>query len=498
MTDVRSFLVALALSAAAGAQTSCAWSNLGTGLPPSAQERIDTMVLFDDGSGLALYAAGGFTSLSGTPAASVAKWDGISWTALGGGLVGFVNQLCVFDDGSGPALYAAGSLGGFSVRRWTGAIWAPVIGGSTPAVPTSALAVFDTGSGPALYATTNDGFAPVKIVRWNGVTWSPVGTGTIAGTASTLAVINDGSGPALYAGGGFASIGGVPANNFARWDGTSWSAVGSSSPVLEVRAIAWFDDGTGPAIHVAGVGNPPMNGIARWNGTNWNPLGSGLGPVPVGFPPFFVEPTARALAVFDDGGGPALFVGGTFPTAGGVTAPGLARWNGSAWAGNGGTTSYALEVFDDGSGPALFAGGPTWSSFGTNANGLARFACNGASVSVSASQNGPGAPVYIANGNLQPDREYYNLFSLDVCPGGPGSGPAGYLGVCLNSSANLAFLNQQLLLPIGAQPFHFVAAASYAVSGPNFVAPITVDALCIEVTPTGIGSASEVRRIVVQ
>ena len=496
-TDVGSFFAALTLSAALGAQTPCAWSNLGTGLP-SLQDRIEAMVLFDDGSGLALYAAGGFTNVSGTPANSVAKWDGNAWTAVGGGFVGSVNDLCVFDDGTGPALYAAGSLSGFSVRRWTGTTWAPVSGGTTPAIPASALAVFDDGSGPALYATTYDGFASLKIVRWNGATWSPVGTGTIAGVGWTLAVIDDGSGPALYAGGSFASIGGVPAFNLARWDGTTWSAVGSNSPVLEVRSIAWFDDGTGPAMYVGGLGNPPMNGIARWDGTSWNPLGSGLGPVPVNFPPFFVEPTARALAVFDDGGGPALFVGGTFPTAGGVTAPGFARWNGSAWSGNGGTGSFALEVFDDGTGPALFAGGPAWSSFGINANGIARYACNGASLSVSASQNGSGAPVFLANANLQPEREYYNLFSLDLCPGGPGSGPATYLGLCLNTSANLAFLTQQLLLPVGAQPFHFVASTSYSILGPYVVGPITVDALCIEVTATGIGSASQVRRIVVQ
>jgi hypothetical protein len=493
----RLLLAILTLSAALAAQTPCAWSALGTGMTVSAGDRIETMALFDDGSGLALYVAGGFTNISGTPANSVARWNGTSWTAVGAGLVGFVNDLCVFDDGTGPALYAAGSFGGFGVSRWTGTAWVPVSGGATPAVPTAALAAFDDGSGSALYATTYNGLAPLKIVRWNGATWTPVGTGTMAGVGWTLEVIDDGSGPALYAGGSFAAIGGVPASNLARWDGTAWSAVGGSSPVLEVRAITRFDDGTGPALYVGGLGNAPMNGIARWDGTTWNPLGSGLGPVPVNFPPFFVQPTARALAAFDDGGGPALFVGGMFPTAGGVAAPGLARWNGGGWSANGGTETFALEVFDDGSGPALFAGGHTSSQFGVNAQGIARFGCNG-SPSLTASQNGPGLPLFIGNANLQAGSEYYNLFSLDVCGGGPGSGPPAYFGLCATSSANLAFLWQQVLLPVGSPPFHFVAPTSYAIWGPYFVAPITVDALCIEVTPAGIVSNSPVLRLIVQ
>jgi hypothetical protein len=190
-------------------------------------------------------------------------------------------------------------------------------------------------------------------------------------------------------------------------------------------------------------------------------------------------------------------VGGTFPTAGGVTIPGLARWDGSSWSGNGGTTSFALGVFDDGSGPALFAGGPTWSTYGINTHGIARLPCNG-SLSLSLSQNGAGGPVFIANANLQPGREYFNLFSLDLCPGGPGGGPATYLGLCLTSSANLSFLGQQIVLPIGSPPFHFVAPASYAIWGPFAVSPITVDALCLEVTAAGIGAVSPVQRLVVQ
>src|SRR6185295_13493208 len=64
--------------------------------------------------------------------------------------------------------------------------------------------------------------------------------------------------------------------------------------------------------------------------------------------------SANAMAVFNDGSGPALFVGGAFTTAGGNAASRIAKWNGLAWnnlgAGVNGGAVAALTVFDDGDG----------------------------------------------------------------------------------------------------------------------------------------------------
>jgi hypothetical protein len=43
------------------------------------------------------------------------------------------------------------------------------------------------------------------------------------------------------------------------------------------------------------------------------------------------SPGVTSLAVFDDGSGPALYVAGAFPTAGGVEASNIAKWDGSRW-----------------------------------------------------------------------------------------------------------------------------------------------------------------------
>ncbi len=89
--------------------------------------------------------------------------------------------------------------------------------------------------------------------------------------------------------------------------------------------MAVFDDGSGPALYVGGsfntAGGASVNNIARWDGQTWSPLGAGL------------DSSVAVMIVFDDGlgGGPALYVGGWFENAGGRPAHNIAKWDGKAW-----------------------------------------------------------------------------------------------------------------------------------------------------------------------
>ena len=47
-----------------------------------------------------------------------------------------------------------------------------------------------------------------------------------------------------------------------------------------------------------------------------------------------------SLTVFDDGTGPALYAGGRFSEAGGVSVNSLARWDGEEWSDVGGGDDY--------------------------------------------------------------------------------------------------------------------------------------------------------------
>ena len=353
-----------------------AWSPLGTGVTNSfGSGSVHALLVHDDGSGAALYAAGDFTLAGGTPASGIARWDGASWSAVGTNVGTPAYALAVHDDGSGPALHAGG---GFGVKRWNGASWVPL--GAWVNSPVRSLESLDLGAGARLYAGREadpTGWNPVDtLLAWDGAGWTPLGSGVDSANVPypivrALHGFDDGSGAALFVGGWFVEAGGAPAHHVARWDGAGWSSLGQGDGLDFVpHAFAVHDDGTGPALYAGGTRAMPdgtsRTRIARLDGASWSPLGGGID-TPGG---------VRALAAHDDGSGPALYVGGAFGAAGGAPSPYLARWNGTVWSAVGGALDgyvQALVVHDDGTGPALYAGGSFTHAGGVAADRIARW-----------------------------------------------------------------------------------------------------------------------------
>jgi hypothetical protein len=374
------------------------WSTLAGPGSAGMDLLVNALTVFDDGTGPSLYAGGYFNTAGGAPVNRIARWDGLSWSALtapgGTGVNGEVWALTVFDDGTGPALYAGGNFitaGGEVVNRvarWDGSSWSPLGSGVSSTV--RAITVFDDGAGPALYAGGNfitaGGEVVNRIARWDGANWSPLtgpnGTG-VSGVSGfsvlDLKVFDDGTGPALYAGGGFTVAGGESANGFARWDGCSWSTLigpNGSQSNDRVDALAVFDDGSGPGLYAGGLfptaGDESSNLIVRWDGSGWSPL--------AGATEVRLSNRVEALTVFDDGSGPSLYTGGRFTAAGSMTMNGIARWNGVSWSALTGPSGigvnnrvHALTIFDDGSGPALYAGGMFTTAGGVTVDRIARW-----------------------------------------------------------------------------------------------------------------------------
>jgi hypothetical protein len=347
----------------------------------SGNTQVRALAVFDDGGGARLHVGGAFTLAGDVVANRIAKWDGASWDALAVRMEGSVESLAVYDDGSGPALHAggaflhAGSTEAHRIAKWKGGRWSDLDGGTSADAPSfepavHALAVHDDGLGPALYAggtfTQAGGTAANYVARWDGASWSPLGSG-MNGVVNALAVFDDGSGAVLVSG----SSG--PPHYIARWNGSSWSPMqgGMGGPVL---ALVAFDDGSGPALYAGGefsvAGGEVVNQVAKWDGSDWTALAGGMS---FQFP--YEEAVVHALAVFDDGSGPALYAGGQFDRAGGVSVVGIARWDGSSWSSPGaiGGTVHALAAFDDGTGPALYAGGDFTIAGGLAANRIARW-----------------------------------------------------------------------------------------------------------------------------
>jgi len=354
---------------------------------------VFALVVFDDDTGPALYLGGQFTQAGGIPASRIARWNGSAWSSLGLGLGFNCRALTVFDDGLGSALYAAGSFleaGGSPanrIARWDGSAWSPLGDGVSSGI--SAMSVYDDGSGPALYVggsfSTAGDVEAVRIARWDGVTWSALNNDP-NDTVDTITVTDHDGDEHIYVGGSFTAIGNQNLNRIAMWDGSAWhpligingNGVGGGFPDTQVNAITIFDDGTGSAVYVGGnftgASGVGTSNIARWDGQSWSPL---VGPNGQG-----VNGLVHAIVVHDDGSGPALYVGGRFTTAGGLTANRVARWDGSAWSALGTGTNndvYAMTVYDDGSGPALYAAGRFTSAGGQPAARIARW--NGATWS---------------------------------------------------------------------------------------------------------------------
>jgi hypothetical protein len=190
---------------------------------------------------------------------------------------------------------------------------------------------------------TAGGVPANHVAKWStpAHTWSSLGVGLnngVEGGSINALVVN---GSDLYVGGGFDTAGGIPAYHVAKWSTTTqtWSALGGGVGFF-VRALAV----KGTQLYAGGEYAGCANCVARWNGKSWSPIGSGASGVPG---------NVYTLAVK----GSDLYVGGAFTTvttAEGVSVPAnhIAKWNGSGWStlGSGagrpvpGDAVYALAV----------------------------------------------------------------------------------------------------------------------------------------------------------
>jgi hypothetical protein len=179
-----------------------------------------------------------------------------------------------------------------------------------------------------------------NLARWNGSVWSPLGLG-VDGPVRSLAAAPNGD---LIVSGSFANAGGAPANHVARWDGQAWSTLGGGLP-SQVNSIAV---GTNGDIMVCPAG---ITGASRFDGTNWTSVQF---PTANAFPLtvaaltngdfafggiFFNMPTQVGMVLYS--GGVVTAVAGAMSVVqrlfladdGSVFAygPGLRRWDGTTW-----------------------------------------------------------------------------------------------------------------------------------------------------------------------
>ena len=126
---------------------------------------------------------GDFDLAGGLPVSGIAKWDGVSWNDLQGGV-------------------------------WQDIITAPI------------LAMDIDRDGKIIVGgefTLAGGQCASRVAVWDGTGWSGLGASTSVDGIIT-AIISDRKG-GYYASGGFVCAGGQVVNHIAHWDGTTWSGL---------------------------------------------------------------------------------------------------------------------------------------------------------------------------------------------------------------------------------------------------------------------------------
>jgi len=386
-----------------------AWSNVGAG--PGADHSPRGIGEYDDGSGHGneLWIGGDLTAINGVATPKLAVWDGANWRVPGvvqgiSATYPGVSALRGWNDGvhPRPVLAAGGNFKRAGVTPanyvaiWDGVSWSALASGTDNQVQELATWIDPVSGVDSLYAggafTTAGGVSSRGIARWDGSAWSALGSGVDGGVSAIVATdAPQLGGPSLFVGGYYPSASGLSTNSIARWDGSTWHALGGgvafSGSYGGVSALIVWDDPSspaGPELFVGGgfdaAGGVSTNWAARWDGASWSAMDAGLNAISPGL--------IGGFAIYNAGAGNQLFAVDYYGE--------LLRWDGTTWMLVSGAPTQpappSMLVYDDGTGPAIYTGnsrwnGVSWSSLGQlNVNGFVS-----AHASLSSRLGGPSA-----------------------------------------------------------------------------------------------------------
>ena len=170
-----------------------------------------------------------------------------------------------------------------STQTWTWSALGTGLSITTGTLSVQAIECIGTDVYVGGFFTTAGGVTVNNIARWNGSAWSALGSGTNKGVTSLKA-----SGTDLYVGGAFTSVNGLATNHLAKWNGSAWSAVSGieqmtyqlmgSSTVSNLSHVKSIDI-SGSDVYICGtfakVNGITVNNVAKWNGSTWSAMGNG-------------------------------------------------------------------------------------------------------------------------------------------------------------------------------------------------------------------------------
>ena len=277
------------------------WTMLGNSDCTLAECRVRVSALaFHDNT---LYVGGEFREIGGAPIANLAEWDGQQWSALGNWHRCCVKAILVKNE----MVYVGGSF--FQVYQWNGHVWQGLgeFGYPYGTVYVNALTSLDSGLYAGGWFDTVTGQLAKNIARWDGTTWSDLGSNLQAEVYG------------LHAQGRRLLIAG--------WDGmyqlrsNQWRAIDDDyAYFLDVTRA----DGTIFASASSSDYDESTRGIVQWKNGQWDSLGSGIA----------LNPLNQG-----SGGGAAnkvvvvgrqVFIGGYFQIVGNKPSHNFALWHNPA------------------------------------------------------------------------------------------------------------------------------------------------------------------------
>ena len=263
------------------------------------------------------------TSQTLTAADYVAAKVSGDWVALGTGMNGIVRDIAFAANGD-PILVGSFTTGnGVTLNyigRWNGTTFVTVGGTSCNAyIQRIFIGPDGTYYIGGNFTTAPDGTAAVRIAKSTdeGVTWTAFGSGCNA-VVEDITIDKSGN---LYIVGLFTTANGVTVNYIARWTGSTFATVGGTSCDAEIMSIfAGIDNNIyiGGQFTVAPDGTSAARAAYTADGTTWVAMSTGLS-------------AGQGQSILQLANN-LIYYGGTFATAGGITANDIAVWNGASWA----------------------------------------------------------------------------------------------------------------------------------------------------------------------
>lgn len=271
-----------------------------------------------------VYVLGTFTNITGGyKSPRIARFDGSSWSAFpdtvnmpyNGNVLKVRNGVVyVLSDGK--------------VYSWNNS-WS-VIGN------TNGSSIFDLDFDAAgnIYAVGNfptiNGVTVNGIAKYNGTTWSALGSGA-ANVTSDYPFAVKVIGTNVYVGGNMTNVGGFLANGFAKWNGTSWSipntagyAIGGSVYMTNINNDLYI------AANSSFQNGPWQNAVLKYNGSAFTRLGN------------YFDAPVNDITNYNNN----IYIGGTFTTCGSAPINKVGKWDGTTWINEGADLNMEVSAVE--------------------------------------------------------------------------------------------------------------------------------------------------------